>query len=188
MWQTEINNSIKVLSEGGVLLCPTDTIWGLHANALFPKNMDKIAEIKMRPPTKTFITLFADWQNLLFYLPGAAKFRSFIDRYTDRPTTYIVSGFSEELQHLKSTDGFLAFRIPQSGFVSGLLKQLSFPLISTSANLSGEPSPQTFKEISPEVISRVDYVVDELLMPDIATHSSRILKINEDGAVEVIRE
>ncbi len=176
------------LSNDGVILCPTDTIWGLHANALLPESINRIAAIKQRPPEKNFITLFASIDSVKAYLVSPLDIDWLQEKYDDRPTTFITRGFSNKLDHLKSDDGYLAFRIPQSGLVSTLLQSVCFPLISTSANISGMPSPVQLADVSTAIIEKVDFLaIDDEVAEDPDTRPSRIIKILEDGAVEVIR-
>jgi len=176
-----IEQTIEVLKKGGTLLYPTDTIWGIGCDARNATAVEKLYAIKERDHSKSMIVLVES---------GKWKVES-----EDRPTTYILS---EKLwrpmlgdaiaDNLAAADGSLGIRIPQHAFCQEVIHRLGAPLVSTSANLSGRPSPKNYEEIEEELKRRVDFCVPplpELLSTE--TRGSRIVKLLPDGTTTILR-
>ena len=176
-----IEQTIEVLKKGGTLLYPTDTIWGIGCDARNATAVEKLYAIKERDHSKSMIVLVES---------GKWKVES-----EDRPTTYILP---EKLwrpmlgdaiaDNLAAADGSLGIRIPQHAFCQEVIHRLGAPLVSTSANLSGHPSPQHYEEIEKELKRRVDFCVPplpELLSTE--TRGSRIVKLLPDGTTTILR-
>lgn len=185
---TEVNNSIAVLEKGGVLLYPTDTIWGIGCDATNEKAIDTIFSIKNRPENKSCIILFPTLKEALKYTAFPPEcIYDLMEEYKQIPTTFIINnsiGLAKGAVHENQS---MAFRIPQHRFCIQLLKKFGKPIVSTSANLSGKPSPSFFEEIDDEIKSKVDYIVNPE-MPDTSTHApSKIIRIYPDNRYEVIR-
>jgi len=191
--QTESNifqKAIHCLNQKGSILYPTDTVWGLGCNALSKAAINKINSIKDRPADKSYIILMKDLQcisNIAHFDPE--KIKALLSQ-TQKPTTIIYHLKDKTLQHLASEDNTIAIRIPKRGFAKELLNLIDFPLISTSANLSGESNPSTFQEISEAVKQQVDYIVPQRLVKKMDTNPkpSTILKIEPSGEIITIRE
>ena len=176
-----IQQTIEVLRRGGTILYPTDTIWGIGCDARNSKAVERLYAIKERDHSKSMLVLVEN---------GKWKVES-----GERPTTFILPRsiwwgemHLEVADNLPAADGTLGIRIPNHCFCQEVLRRLGAPLVSTSANLSGRPSPATYNEIEEELMRRVDYCVP--LQPDFlsgVTQGSRIIKINEDGGETVIR-
>src|SRR3954469_20791177 len=156
----DLENCLRVLQNGGVILYPTDTIWGLGCDATNDTAVDKLMKLKGKPPHKGLIVLLASERDVLQYTanPDLAVF-DYLNT-THKPTTVIYEHGLDVADDVLNEDGSIAIRIVKEDFCRHLLKRFKKPIVSTSANLHGQPSPQNFFEISPELISGVDYVVN----------------------------
>jgi len=177
-----------VLSAGGVILYPTDTVWGLGCDATNALAVQKIYTIKQRMESKALIVLLADERDVIRYVaqPDLRVFDYL--QQTTRPTTVIYPGAIGLAENLMADDGSIAIRLVQDEFCRHLIKRLRKPIVSTSANISGQPAPATFPDISEKVIEAADYVVhyrrDDLTI----RRPSVVVLWNEDGTVKVLRE
>ena len=173
--------SVETLLAGGIILYPTDTIWGIGCDARNSEAVERIYSIKERDRSKSMIILVE-----------SGKWTMESD---DRPTTYILPRaiWHDEMHiavadNIPAADGSLGIRQPRHAFCQEVIRRLGAPLVSTSANLSGHPSPQKYNEIEEAVKLRVDYCVpplEEFLSAE--TRGSRIVKVNPDGSLTVIR-
>jgi L-threonylcarbamoyladenylate synthase len=186
-FETDVENALTVLQRGGVILYPTDTIWGLGCDATNEAAIQKVYAIKAREDTKSLIILLADMRDLLHYTaaPDPAVF-DYIEQ-AQRPTTIIFENAINLPEKVIATNGSIAIRIVQDPFCRHLIKRLRKPVVSTSANRSGGPSPHHFGAI-PEVIkSSVDYVVQWRQEDRTPAQPSQIIKWNRDGTTTVLR-
>ncbi len=173
---------------GNVILYPTDTVWGIGCDAGNTAAVKKIVKIKERDPSKAMILLVADQQMLLHYIQSLpADFEQLAERQ-DRPTTYVFSNPRNLPKEVLANDGTVAIRVTKDEFCHRLIRQISSPLVSTSANISGEPAPKSFADVSEEIKQRVDYVVNWRREETMNAQPSRIVKINPDGTQEVLRD
>ncbi len=182
----EINSTLETLKNGGLILYPTDTVWGVGCDATNEEAVKKIYELKQREDSKALICLVADDRMLKKYvktIPGAALS---IIHVADKPTTIIYDKAQNLASNLIADDGSIAIRIPDDEFCYQLSRKLNTAIVSTSANISGQPTPKSFKEISPEVIKGVDYVVN-LHREKNCDKPSSIIKLSNNGIVKVIR-
>ncbi|MFK7906714.1 MAG: L-threonylcarbamoyladenylate synthase [Chitinophagales bacterium] len=180
---------IKTLQGGETILYPTDTVWGLGCDATNSEAVQKIYGIKQRDESKALIILVKDLEMLQNYVEEipAAVFE--ILTTAKRPTTIIYAQARNLAPNLIAADGSVAIRIPQHDFCQALFEEWQKPLVSTSANISGEPTPIYFKEVSEEIKNQVDYTVDSSRFDiQIPTQPSRILKIGRGGEVVIIRD
>ncbi len=187
MWE-EINNIIPILQNGGTLLYPTDTIWGLGCDATNEQAITKIYEIKNRPAHKSMIMLLAEPKDILQYV--AAPHPDIIDIVSnfEKPTTVIFDNAINLPDMLLAEDGSVGIRVTKDPFCKAIIKRLQNPLVSTSANISGNPSPVHFSEISEDIINQTDYV-SIYRRNDMSSHPpSSIIKINDDGSIIYIRK
>ena len=186
-FEGDIEPCLSVLRSGGLILYPTDTIWGIGCDATDPAAVKKIVELKKRDESKSMIALIAAERDLLKYL-SHPDFRIFdFLKNTTEPTTVIyegVIGFADNLVH---GDGTIAIRLTKDPFCNHLIKRLRKPIVSTSANLSGLPAPRFFSEIGPEIKNGVDYIVRYRQDDVSAKKPSRILRWNKDATVTLIR-
>jgi len=186
-FETEVENALSVLRSGGVILYPTDTIWGLGCDATDAQAVKRIYQIKNREDSKSLIILVADERDVLQYVasPDLAVF-DFIEEQT-RPTTIIFEKAVGLPDNLIAEDGSIAIRIVKDEFCKHLIKRLRKPIVSTSANISGQSSPQNFLQVSDEIKSAVDSVVKWRQDDMKASLPSQIIKWNNDGTRVVIR-
>ena len=186
-FEEDITQCLEVLKRGGTILYPTDTIWGLGCDATNGVAVRKIYDIKKRDDSKSLIVLVSDERDIL-QLVAAPDLQAF-DYLTeqDRPTTMIFDGALGLPDNLVASDGSIAIRIAQDEFCRHLIRRLRKPLVSTSANISGEPSPQSFAEVSSAVKEQVDYIVKWRQDDTTPAVPSRIVKWNGDGSVTIIR-
>ncbi len=180
-------NILDVIKRGGVILYPSDTLWGLGGDATQDKPALRIREIKGREEDKPFIVLVSDLR-MLEQLVGKVP-QNVLDEMEKsiRPLTVIYPEAQGVSARVKAPDGSLAVRLVKKGFAHELIKAVRRPLISTSANLSGRRAPLSFEEIEPVILQSVDYVVN-LHRSKIDVRPSRIIRFNEQGRIEVIRD
>lgn len=183
----DIENCLKVLQSGGVILYPTDTIWGLGCDATNNEAVNRIYEIKKRPANKSFVILVTGEKDILQHV--AAPDMEVFDylQQAVKPVTVIYDNILGIADNAMAVDGSAAIRICSDGFCRHLIKRFRKPIISTSANISGEPSPAIFKEIKSEIIQAVDYTVWYRRNDEQRNAASSIIKW-KNGKVEVIRE
>ncbi|HYF29856.1 MAG TPA: L-threonylcarbamoyladenylate synthase [Chitinophagaceae bacterium] len=186
-FQQDIEQCLAVLSKGGLILYPTDTIWGIGCDATNAQAVEKIYALKNRPPRKSMIVLLAEERDVLQYVanPDLRVFDYL--QTTQQPTTIIYEAAVGLADNLIPEDGTIAIRLVQEPFCRHLLKRFKKPIVSTSANISGEPSPQSFAGISGHIKQSVDYVVQYRQDDDRTAQPSSIIKWNRDGTVTVIR-
>ena len=184
--QEEIIKCLVVLNNGGLILYPTDTVWGIGCDATNPEAIKKIYQLKQREDSKSLICLAADDRMLKNYVKEVPQVALDIIEIADKPTTIIYDDAQNLAPNLIADDGSIAFRIPDSDFCYWLLRKFNKPIVSTSANISGEPTPNSFKEISAPILKGVDYVVN-LHHNKICKNPSSIIKLSNNGLVKVIR-
>ncbi|SHJ00752.1 L-threonylcarbamoyladenylate synthase [Algibacter luteus] len=182
----EINSALEVLKAGGLILYPTDTVWAIGCDASNAEAIDRVFALKKRDKSKPLTCLVSDDRMLKKYVKHVPASALNIIEITDKPTTIIY----DEAQHLPlnliAKDGTIAIRIPDDDFCYWLTRKLNGALVSTSANISDQPTPKSFKEISPEVLKGVDYVVN-LQHDKICSKPSSIIKLGNNGIVKIIR-
>jgi L-threonylcarbamoyladenylate synthase len=186
-FEQEIEKALTELRNGGVILYPTDTVWGIGCDATNAEAVQRIYEIKKRPDSKSMIVLVADERDVLQYVaaPDLAVF-DYLEQQT-RPTTVIFEQAIGLPDNLVAEDGSIAMRMVRDEFCRHLIKRLRKPLVSTSANISGQPTPQTFNQVSEEIKRGVDYVVQWRQDESTTAQPSQIVKWNSDGTVTVLR-
>jgi L-threonylcarbamoyladenylate synthase len=186
-FDNDIDPSLAALRTGGLLLYPTDTIWGIGCDATNPDAVRKVYALKQRAESKSLIVLMADQRDILHYTsqPDLCVFDFLATLH--KPTTIIYEGAMGLADNLINIDGTIAIRLVDDPFCRHLIKRFRKPIVSTSANLSGDPSPATFKDIDGRIKAGVDYVVQYRQDDDTPRQSSAILKWHADGNVTVIR-
>ena len=186
-FEKDIEHCLATLQAGGLILYPTDTVWGIGCDATNPAAVKKIYALKQREETKSLIVLMADQRDILKYT-SQPDLRIFDWLATvHKPTTVIYEGAMGLADNLVGADGTIAIRLVDDVFCRHLVKRLRKPLVSTSANLSGEPSPAYFREISVRIKEGVDYIVQYRRNDESPRQPSAIVKWNVDGSVDVIR-
>ena len=183
----EIQKCIEVLKSGGVILYPTDTLWGIGCDATNEKAVNKIYALKKREDSKSMIVLVANDAMLNKHVVEVPELAWDIVDLATNPTTVVYPKAKQLAKNAIATDGSIAIRIVKEGFCNQLVYKFNRPIISTSANISDKPTPKTFQEISSEIINGVDYVVNQRF--DTGTRkASSIIKIGLAGEIAVIRK
>lgn len=187
MLQNEIHSTLKALKQGGIILYPTDTVWGIGCDATNYEAVEKIYALKKRDDSKSMICLVNDFKMLNQYVEDVPEVAYDILKYAVNPTTIIYDKPKRVSENLVADDNTLAIRVIREKFCNQLIRHFKKPIVSTSANLSGQPTPTSFKEIDAEILKGVDYVVN-LQRNKKMTKPSSIIKLSSDGAVKIIRK
>ena len=183
----EVHKAHEIIKEGGIILYPTDTVWGIGCDATNPEAVAKIYKLKKRAESQSMIVLMNGdkmMYNVFKEIPDVAWQ---IIELSENPTTVILDKPRNVAANLIAPDNTLGIRIVKEPFCFKLLEKMKKPLVSTSANISGQTTPKSFKEISPEIIKGVDYIVN-LDRDKIAGKPSTIIKLTNDSQVKVIRK
>ena len=185
-FKNDIDECCKALAAGGLILYPTDTIWGIGCDAKNHAAVKKIYQLKKREEKKSMIILVADEKDIFEYAEKPdEKLFGYLSSAI-KPTTVIYEHAKNLAHNLISEDGTIAIRIVKDDFCKQLITKFKKPIISTSANKSGEPFASTFKEISNEIKNGVDYIVQHR-QKDISSQPSLIIKLNKEGEIEILR-
>jgi L-threonylcarbamoyladenylate synthase len=186
-FENDILNSLKTLHAEGIILYPTDTIWGIGCDATNSTAVHKIFELKKRPEKKSMIILVSDEKMIRKYVFNPSEKILALISNAEKPTTAIFKNAINLPSNLINADGSIAIRIVKDEFCRQLIQQLKKPLVSTSANISGEKFPQNFNEISEEIKNSVDYIVQHRRNDLSKKAPSSIIKLNEENEIEILR-
>lgn len=181
---------VNTLLRGGTLLYPTDTIWGIGCDATNPSAIEKLYQIKQRDRSKSMLILVENEIMLRRFIPTPSDEALDLLLNSDRPTTVIFPADPTRLpSNLLAADSTIGIRVPRHAFCQKLLKDFGRPIVSTSANLSGHPSPTCFNDIDEVLISQVDTIVDpkKFNIQEEAVAPSRIIKVTPSGETLIIR-
>lgn len=184
----EIEAAVKVLKEGGVILYPTDTVWGIGCDAADKEAVARVFEIKERADAKSLITLVADADVIGRYVKVIPQMAIELIEINDKPMTIIYPGAMGLAENVVAGDGSVGIRIPQSEFCRQLCRRFGGAIVSTSANISGEDAPASFEDINAAILDAVDHIVDPCYEEGATGVSSQIIKVGLDGEIKVIRE
>lgn len=208
----EIQKALEVLRKGGIILYPTDTVWGIGCDATDPEAVAKVYEIKKRADSKALVLLASDMDMICRYVKEVPEMAVQLVEVNDKPMTIIYpgavagpapspampGGAGTSAKAMRSNnllayntvaeDGTVGIRIPMMDFCRQLVHRLGRPIVSTSANISGEPTPKRFAEIPSEVREAVDHIVDPSLESGATGQSSSIIKVGLDYSIEIIRK
>lgn len=182
----ELKNSLTALNNVKVILYPTDTVWGIGCDATNENIVSKIFDIKKRNESKSLVILVSSLNMLQKYVKVSSQLRRFINTL-NKPTTIIYQKPKGLAKNVIASDNTVAIRIVQDEFCRKLIKRFGKPIVSTSANISGNSTPKSYKEIENVILESVDYVVD-LHRDRINKKSSRIVKLEDDGSITVLRD
>ncbi len=185
--QTDINRALETLRNGGLILYPTDTIWGIGCDATNPEAVDRVFRLKGRDHTKSLIILLDSDHKLQSYVHEVPEVAYQLIEYTERPLTIVYSSAKNLAPNLLAEDGSIGIRIVQHPFCSALLQRFRKPIVSTSANLSGLPAPATFSEVDQTIIDGVDYVVNYGQDDTRPGAASIVMKLEPGGRFSFIR-
>ena len=184
----DIQKALEVLNAGGIILYPTDTIWGIGCDATNEKAVEKVYQLKKRSDSKALIVLIDNPVKLNYYLDDVPDMAWDLTELTDKPLTIVYDGARNFAENLIAEDGTIAIRVTDETFSLELCKRFRKALVSTSANISGEASPRCFAEISDEIKNGVDYIVKFRQGEDSNPKPSSILKLGKSGEIKIIRE
>ncbi len=197
--EEHLAEALKILREGGTLLYPTDTVWGLGCDATNPEAVARVFEIKQRTDSKSLVLLASDLDMVARYVKEIPSMAVELVEVNDAPMTLIYPGAvcgapdaPGDRWHLAwntvAADGSVGIRIPMMDWCRQLVFKLGRPIVSTSANLSGEPTPQRFTDIPQAIKDAVDYVVPPSVDTQSSGKASQILKVGLKGEIEIIRK
>jgi len=185
--EQEIQKCLEVLKNGGTILYPTDTVWGIGCDATNRKAVNKIYHMKRRMESKSLIILLDDPLKLINYVRTIPDIAWDLMENVDSPLTIIYPDAQNLAKYVIAEDNSIAIRITKNEFCARLIHDFGKPIVSSSANISGEPSPLVFKKISPEITGNVDYVVNLYQDQFQEVKPSRIIKIKANGEFQIIR-
>jgi L-threonylcarbamoyladenylate synthase len=187
-YQDDLKRAVETLQNGGLILYPTDTIWGIGCDATNAEAVRKVYDLKKRADSKSMLVLIENEARLNSYVQEVSEMAYDLCELSNKPLTIIYPQGKNLAENLLAEDGSIGIRVTKEAFSRSLCQKFRKPIVSTSANVSGQPSPKNFSEISNEILSGVNYIVkfrqDELINPA----PSGIIKLGTDGQVQVIRE
>ena len=196
--QESIQKALEVLRAGGIILYPTDTVWGLGCDATNPEAVAKVYAIKNREDSKSLVLLASDIDMICRYVREIPEMAVQLIEVNDKPMTIVYPGAVVGKEGEKSPhclaynavaeDGTVGIRIPMMDFCQQLISRFGRPIVSTSANISGEATPKKFDEITEQIKTAVDWVVDPSLERGATGKSSSIIKVGLDYSIEIIRK
>ncbi len=186
-FQHDIERCLEVLKTGGLILYPTDTIWGIGCDATRADAVKKVFDLKQREEIKGLIVLMADQREVLKYT-SQADLRVFdLLQTAQKPTTVIYEGPIGLAENLVPPEHTVAIRIVKEPFCKHLIKRFRKPIVSTSANISGRPAPASFEEVEEDIRRGVDYIVEYRQDDRSPGQPSSVVKWNNDGTITVLR-
>ncbi|MBR1689051.1 MAG: threonylcarbamoyl-AMP synthase [Prevotella sp.] len=186
--EQDIKNAVEVLRKGGVILYPTDTIWGIGCDATNAEAVRRVYEIKQRADSKALICLVDSDARLQRYVRNVPDVAWQLIDCIDRPTTIILDGAVNLAPNLIAEDGSIGIRITSEPFSKELCYRFQRAIVSTSANISGQPAAQNYRDIAPELLEAVDYVCWSRRQEHKPHDPSSIIKLTADGQVTIIRK
>lgn len=194
-----IQQALEVLRKGGIILYPTDTVWGIGCDATDPEAVARIYDIKRRADSKSLVLLASDMDMICRYIKEIPEMAIQLVEVNDKPMTIIypdaIAGSASSKPdknvlafNTVAEDGTVGIRIPMMDFCQQLISRFGRPIVSTSANISGEATPRNYSEISDEIRSSVDHIVDPSFERGATGLSSSIIKVGLDYSIEIIRK
>ena len=184
----DVKRAVQVMRDGGIILYPTDTIWGIGCDASDSAAVRRIFELKRRSDSKSMLSLIDSDAKLDYYVPDIPDVAYDLMDLSEKPLTIIYDGVRHLAPELVAQDGSAGIRVTREAFSRELCRRLGGAVVSTSANVSGEPSPANFSEISDEIRKGVDYIVEYRRDEQTRSVASSIIKLGSGGLVKVIRE
>ena len=185
--EEDIKKAVEVIRQGGVILYPTDTIWGIGCDATNPEAVARVYQIKQRDDSKALICLVDSEARLQRYVRNVPDVAWDVMELATKPTTVILDNAVNLAPNLIAEDGSIAMRITREAFSRELCYRFQKPIVSTSANISGEPAAQNYRDIAPELLEAVDYVCWTRRQEHLPHQPSSIIKISENGEVKILR-
>lgn len=182
-----VRRALEVLNNGGLIVYPTDTIWGIGCDATNPEAVSRIYELKRRQDSKAMLVLVDSAARLNTYISDVPEVAWDLVDLSEKPLTIIYPGARNVAPNLLAEDGSVGIRITRELFSKTLCERFGRPIVSTSANISGEPSPSCFMHISREILDGVDYVVEYRQDDTGPVQPSSIIRLDVNGTVQIIR-
>jgi L-threonylcarbamoyladenylate synthase len=186
--KVDIDKSLEVLNAGGIILYPTDTIWGIGCDATNEKAVERIYQIKKRCDQKSMLVLLDNPNKIPSYIDEMPEIAWDLIDFSETPLTIIYSGAKNLAPNLIAPNGSIGIRISKDEFNQRLIQKFRKPIVSTSANISGNSSPQKFDDIDFEIIDSVDYVVKWKQDDLTKSQASSIIKLGTTGEIQIIRK
>jgi len=186
--EQDIKNAIEAMKKGGVILYPTDTVWGIGCDATNAEAVKRVYEIKQRDDSKALICLVDSDARLQRYVRNVPDVAWQLIDCVDKPTTLILDGAVNLAPNLIAEDGSIGIRITKEAFSQELCFRFQKAIVSTSANISGEPAAQNYRDIDPRILEKVDYVCWTRRQEHQPHQPSSIIKLSADGQVVIIRK
>ena len=183
-----IEKAVLELQSKNVILCPSDTIYGLSCDATSEEAVEKIIQLKNRPSTKSFIVLVNSTRMINQCIKDMPEVAWDLIDLAEKPLTLVLEGTNYVAKNARNEDGTIGIRMVKSGSCFELLKRFNKPIISTSPNVSGEPTPESFEKIAKEIKENVSYVFPNKMATGLSSSPSRIVKLNADGEVLILRK
>lgn len=187
MLKDEVNKALKIVQDGGIILYPTDTIWGIGCDATNTDAVKKIFALKQREESKSMIILLDIDNKLQSYISEVPDIAYDLMEFAEHPLTLVMPGAKNISPALIAEDGSVGVRVTSHPFCQQLIQRLRKPLVSTSANISGQPSPEYFGKIDQDIIDGVDYVVDMDQYSTEVKRPSTIMRLDPSGSFQFIR-
>ncbi len=184
----DIKKALEVLKNGGIILYPTDTIWGIGCDATNENAVEKIYKIKKREDSKSMLVLMENPALLERYVDDVPEIAWDLVEVATTPLTVIYPNAKNLAKNLVADDGSIGIRFTKEAFTTQLLQRFRKPLVSTSANISGEKSPAFFDEISEEIKNQMDYIVEFRQNDTTPANPSSIIKLGSGGRIDIIRK
>ncbi|MBR3291312.1 MAG: threonylcarbamoyl-AMP synthase [Bacteroidales bacterium] len=184
----EVKAAVETLKAGGIILYPTDTVWGLGCDATDEAAVARIYEIKQRADSKSLITLVADADMLGKYVKVIPEVAINLLEVNDKPMTIIYPDAMGLAPNVVAADGTAGIRIPMNDFCVEVIRRFHKPIVSTSANISGQPAPAWYEDIPVEIIEAADWVADPYLEEGATGEPSQIIQVGLHGEIKIIRE
>lgn len=186
--QSEIIKAIVTLKAGGLILTPTDTIWGISCDATNEEAVKKVFSLKQREESKSLIVLIANDAMLNRTIKQVPAIAWDLIDVSEKPTTLVLDSARNLAPNVIAQDGSVGVRMLNEGFCYELVKRFGKPIVSTSPNISGSPTPSQFDQISNDILTQVDYVVNLPAEKNKKAKPSSIIKVSTNGEVKIIRE
>ena len=187
-FREDIQQAIEVLKKGGIILYPTDTVWGIGCDATNAEAVARIYQLKKREDSKSMLVLLENPNRLNSYIEEVPEVAWELVDVADKPLTIVYPGAKNLAKNLIAGDGSIGIRISGEAFTQQLIQRFRKPIVSTSANISGEPSPAFFDEISQEIIDGVDYVVQYRQDDRTPITPSSVIKLGVGGEIQILRK
>lgn len=186
--RSEVEKAVEVLKAGGLLLYPTDTLWGIGCDATNPEAVEKIYKLKKSDNKKSMLVLVKDLDSITKYVDKTPDVAWELFEVSEKPLTLILPNAHSVAKNLIPEENTLGIRVPKHEFCTQLLRRFNRPIVSTSANISAERSPLKFSDISKEILEGVDFVVSQKFEGAPTFKASSIIALDESATIKIIRE